>query len=123
MCCNMDTDCDNRRNVRRFYGCLPHPGPRRSAAKLVLLIASLAQIISKALSVTFLFLMGAFWLIGFMFIDVGLHLLYTLMCAPAPPLPLARRPLAQVCFEVPSQACAGALCVQSTRFHLLDPKQ
>ena len=83
MCCNMDTDCDNRRNVRRFYGYLPHPGPRRSAAKLVLLIASLAQIISKALSVTFLFLMGAFWLIGFMFIDVGLHLLYKLMCAPA----------------------------------------
>ena len=32
-------------------------------------------------------------------------------CAP---LPLARRPLAQVCFEVPSRACAGA-CACSRR--------
>ena len=82
MCCNMDTDCDNRRLNRGFYGYLPHPGARRSAAKLVLLIASLAQVVTKALSVTFLYLIGFFWLVGFMCADVGLHLVYKLMCAP-----------------------------------------
>jgi hypothetical protein len=109
ICCNLDTDCDSRRKCRRFYGYLPHPGARRSAAKFLLFVASLAQIISKTLSVTFLYLMGVWWLVGFMCSDVGLHFLYKLMCVPA-----HRRT------RLPEYACPRMIGLSALRLCLCD---
>jgi hypothetical protein len=76
MCCNLDADCDNRRRCPRFYGYLPQSGARRSTTKLALFLASLSHIVTKALSVSFLYSMGVTWLIGYLCADVVLHLIY-----------------------------------------------